>query len=77
MSGDIVVTWLIDHGIRILVILVVGAVLWFALNRFLQPIVRRTVGRNKYKERKEGLKKVRIFYVIGQKTVLVTKLLLM
>jgi small-conductance mechanosensitive channel len=57
LSGDIVVTWLIDHGTRILIILVVGAVLWFALNKFLPPIVRRTVGRTKYKESKEGLEK--------------------
>jgi len=57
LIGDIVVTWLIDHGTRILIILVVGAVLWFALNRFLPPVVRRTVGRNKYKESKEGLEK--------------------
>ena len=57
MSGDIVVAWLIDHGIRILIILVVGAILWFTLNRVLPPIVRRTVGRTKYKESKEGLEK--------------------
>jgi small-conductance mechanosensitive channel len=57
LSTDIVVSWLIDHGIRILIILVVGAILWFALNRFLPPIVRRTVGRTKYKESKEGLEK--------------------
>ncbi len=57
MSADIVVSWLIDHGIRILIILVVGAILWFALNKFLPPVVRRTVGRTKYKESKEGLEK--------------------
>jgi small-conductance mechanosensitive channel len=52
-----VVSWLIDHGIRILIIVVVGAVLWFALNKFLPPIVRRGVDRTKYKESKEGLEK--------------------
>jgi small-conductance mechanosensitive channel len=57
LSGDIVVSWLIAHGTRILIIVVVGAILWFALNRFLPPIVRRTVGRTKYKESKEGLEK--------------------
>ena len=57
MSGDIVVAWLIDHGTRILIILVVGAILWFALNRFLPPVVRRAVGRTQYKESKEGLEK--------------------
>jgi len=71
LSGDIVVAWLIDHGTRILIILVVGAILWFALNRFLPPIVRRTVGRTKYKESKEGLEKrtntlVSIFRGVGR-----------
>jgi len=57
LSWATVVTWLIDHGIRILVIVVVGAVLWFALNKFLPPIVRRGVARTKYKESKEGVEK--------------------
>ncbi len=71
MSGDIVVAWLIAHGTRILIILVVGAVLWFVLNKFLPPVVRRTVGRNKYKESKEGIEKrtntlVAIFRGVGR-----------
>jgi small conductance mechanosensitive channel len=57
LSWATVVTWLIDHGIRILIIVVVGAVLWFALNKFLPPIVRRSVARTKYKESKEGMEK--------------------
>jgi len=57
LSGATVVAWLIDHGIPILIIVVVGAVLWFALNKFLPPIVRRGVSRTKYKESKEGIKK--------------------
>jgi small conductance mechanosensitive channel len=57
LSWATVVNWLITHGIPILIIVIVGAVLWFALNKFLPPIVRRTVGRTKYKESKEGLEK--------------------
>jgi small conductance mechanosensitive channel len=57
LSWATVVIWLIDHGIRILIIVVVGAVLWFALNKFLPPIVRRSVARTKYKESKEGIEK--------------------
>ena len=57
LSWATVVTWLIDPGIRILIIVVVGAVLWFALNKFLPPIVRRSVARTKYKESKEGMEK--------------------
>jgi small-conductance mechanosensitive channel len=48
---------LIAHGIHILIIAIVAAVLWLALNRFLPPVVRRAVSRTGYKESKEGLKK--------------------
>jgi small-conductance mechanosensitive channel len=57
LSGATVVAWLIDHGIRILIIVAVGAVLWFVLNKFLPPIVRRAVARTKDKESKEGMEK--------------------
>jgi len=71
LSGAIVNTWLVDHGIPILIIVVVGAVLWFALNKLLPPIVRRLVARTKDKESKEGMKKrtntlVAIFKGIGR-----------
>jgi len=52
-----VVTWLITHGIRILIIVVMGAVLWLALNKFLPPIVRRSVARTRDRESKEGMQK--------------------
>jgi len=57
LSGATVVTWLIEHGIPILIIVVVGAVLWFTLSRFLPRIVRRAVTQTGYKESKEGLEK--------------------
>jgi small-conductance mechanosensitive channel len=57
LSGATVVAWLIEHGIPILIIVIVGAVLWFALNKFLPPIVRRAVARTKDKESKEGMEK--------------------
>jgi small-conductance mechanosensitive channel len=57
LSGATVVAWLIDHGIRILIIVAVGAVLWFVLNKFLPPIVRRAVARTKDKESREGMEK--------------------
>jgi small-conductance mechanosensitive channel len=56
LSWATVVAWLIDHGIHILVIVVVGAVLWFALNKFLPPIVGRLMVTTKG-ESKEGIKK--------------------
>jgi len=56
-SWATVVNWLGAHGPHILVILVVGAVLWFVLNKCLPPIVRRGVARTKDKESKAGMEK--------------------
>jgi len=39
--------WFLAHGIRIIIILVVGAVFWLILRRILRPIVRRTMVRTK------------------------------
>jgi len=58
LSWAAVVNWLGAHGPHILVILVVGAVLWFALNKFLPPIVGRLMATTKG-ESKEGIKKRR------------------
>ena len=54
---DAVVGWLLEHGTRILIILVVGVVLWFALKKSLPPLVRRTLTRTMKGETKEGIKK--------------------
>jgi small-conductance mechanosensitive channel len=39
--------WFLAHGIKILVILAVGVLLWFILRRILRPIVRRVMVRTK------------------------------
>ena len=57
LSWATVASWLVTHGIPILVIVVVGAVLWFVSNRFLPRIVRRAVTQTGCKESKEGLEK--------------------
>ncbi|MFP3897773.1 MAG: mechanosensitive ion channel family protein [Dehalococcoidia bacterium] len=57
LSWATVNAWLIDHGIRIVVIVIVGAILWFGLNRLLPPLVGSAVARTKYKESKEGMEK--------------------
>jgi small conductance mechanosensitive channel len=81
LSWATVVTWLIEHGIPILIILAVGAVLWFALNKFLPPIVRRSVARTKYKESKEGLEKrtntlLSIFKGIGRVLIVIIAIMM-
>ena len=42
-----VIGWLLEHGTRILIILVVGAVLWFAWRKSLPSLVRRTLVRTR------------------------------
>jgi small conductance mechanosensitive channel len=51
-----VVSWLQGDGIHILIILAVGAVLWFALQRFIRPVVYHAVKQTKG-ESKEGIRK--------------------
>jgi small-conductance mechanosensitive channel len=51
-----VTDWLLQHGIRILIILVLGVGLWFALKKLLPAMLRRSIGRAKG-ESKEGIKK--------------------
>jgi small-conductance mechanosensitive channel len=81
LSWATVVAWLIDHGIRILIIVIVGAVLWFALNKFLPPIVRRAVARTKDKESKEGMEKrtntlLSIFKGVGRVFILIVAIIM-
>ncbi len=55
-SWDPVVSWLQEHGVHILIILAVGAALWFCLIKLVPLLVRNTVKRAKG-ESKEGIKK--------------------
>ncbi|HUX48386.1 MAG TPA: mechanosensitive ion channel family protein [Dehalococcoidia bacterium] len=81
LSWATVVAWLIEHGIPILIIVVVGAVLWLALNKLLPPIVRRAVVRTKDKESKEGMEKrtntlVSIFKGIGRVFIVIVVIMM-
>ena len=57
LSWAAVINWLVTHGVRIAVVLAVGALLWLGLSKLLPPIVGRAVARTKYKESKEGMEK--------------------
>jgi len=57
VTPETVEGWFLEHGANILVILVVGIALWFALKRFLPPLVSRTVTRHRHKESKDGMKR--------------------
>lgn len=86
LNWNAVISWLTNNGVRILVILVIGAVLWFALNKLIPPIVRRAVARSRYKESEEGMRKRantlisvfqgagRVFIVIVGMTVILSEL---
>jgi len=81
LSWATVVNWLIDHGIPILITVVVGAVLWFALNRLLPPIVRGVVARTGYEESKEGIEKrtntlLSIFKGIGRVFIIIVAIMM-
>jgi small-conductance mechanosensitive channel len=56
LSWSSVVSWLSGPGVRILIILAVGAALWFILKRFVPIMVHNTIKRAKG-ESKEGIKK--------------------
>lgn len=51
------IPWLTTHGIRILVVVIIGALLWLLLDKLVPPIVNRAVARNRYKESPEGMRK--------------------
>ena len=66
-----VLDWLLYNGTRILIIALLGAALWFALNRFLPPLIRGAVRRNVEEETEEEEKKredtlIAVFKGIGQ-----------
>ena len=52
-----VVSWLVDHGTRILITLLVGAGLWFALKKLFPPMLSRTMAHSMKGESKEAIKK--------------------
>jgi small conductance mechanosensitive channel len=56
LSWDPVVSWLLEHGVRILFILAVGAGLWFCLRKFVPSLLHNAIKRTKG-ESKEGIKK--------------------
>jgi small-conductance mechanosensitive channel len=49
--------WFLDHGVRIIIILVVGIILWFILRQTLPPLMNRIIGRPQKGESKEGIRK--------------------
>lgn len=57
LSWVTVVNWLLEHGTRILIILVLWVGVWFALKKSLPPLVRRTMSRVKGESKAEVKKR--------------------
>jgi small conductance mechanosensitive channel len=57
IEWDPIKDWLVDHGTRIGVILVLGFVLWFALRKLLPPAVRVSLDRSMSGESEEAILK--------------------
>jgi len=49
--------WFLDHGVGIVIILVVGVILWIILKRAIPALVQRILARPKKGESREGLKR--------------------
>ncbi len=80
MNWTDVTDWLLNHGVRILIILIIGGVLWFILRRVLRPVVRRFIARTKGESRRGIEKRVdtltSVFTGVARVAVLVIVLLL-
>jgi len=76
VTSETIQRWFLEQGAGILVLLLVGVGLWFALEKFLPPMVRRAVVKTKG-ESKEGIEKRRhtllsIFMGIGKTVIVIT-----
>ena len=49
--------WILEHGTRVLIILLVGFVLWYLLRKFLPVLAQRSMVKPKRGESREGMKK--------------------
>lgn len=81
LSWVTVTDWLVVHGIRILIIVAVGAGLWFALDKLLPPIIHRSVARTKHRETKGDLQKrthtlLSVFKGVGQVLIIIVGILM-
>ncbi len=56
VTWDSVIEWLVQHGIKILIILILGIILWFLIKRLVPILVNRTVEKTKGESQK-GLEK--------------------
>ncbi len=57
ITPETIKVWFLEHGTSILVIIVVGIGFWYALKKFLPPLLQRAMAKPKRGESKEGMKR--------------------
>jgi len=69
--------WFLEHGTSILIVLVFGIGLWYALKKFLPPLLRRSMTRPARGESREGMKRrmdtlLGVFMGLGRVLIILT-----
>jgi small conductance mechanosensitive channel len=57
ITKDMIEQWFRDHGLRIVIIIIVGVVFWFILKRTVPPLVQRLIAKPQPGESREGRKR--------------------
>jgi small-conductance mechanosensitive channel len=57
ITKDMVEQWLVDHGVRIAIIVVVGVILWYVVKRVVPLFVYRFIAKPQRGESREGVKR--------------------
>ncbi len=57
ITGEAIQAWFLDHGLTVLIIIVVGIVFWIVLKQAMPPLVRRVMTRPRGGESREGLRR--------------------
>jgi small-conductance mechanosensitive channel len=57
ITPEAIQAWFLDHGIKIIVILVVAIIFWIVLKQTMPPLVRRVMTRPQRGESREGLQR--------------------
>jgi len=55
ITWDGFVEWMVDHGTRIGIVLLIGIIAWFAAKKIVPRIIRRSVHQHRHGESRQGL----------------------
>ena len=82
VTGEAIKIWLLNHGVKIVIILVVGVVLLALLKKFLPPLMSRFMARPIRGESQQGIKKrantlLGVFLGLGRVIIALVTLLML